>query len=530
MIQKTPETDSSLQAVCDGVARQRCDAADAYYLSHFNPTVEENQLPLALNEYARALEQSPDAVEIVVKMAQTQLRQGLFSKAEQSAKRALALHEGGKFLSREVLDTAYQVLGIVAYHRDNYESARRLLGKSIRLSSPAQALAWIYLFRLERNFVVENWKNPRSLWKGLHGLWCLFMAIITAPYSRQRMGLGHGLLLLPQLIQAWFLEEFDRGEQALTHYLKIHQQFPGLPGLMVIIGELYRETGYPEEARYWFEKALERHPDYLNGYYHLARLLEEQENYPQMARVYETIVQMTPHQPDAHCHLGNAYYYMNDFTQAVCHYATALQLGKDNQWKAMVAQSMANIHADYLRNTQAAIAYYDMASVLYPEDVENYIQMGLLYFQKEDFANAESVYLKAIKASPKMPKLYSNLGYLRWMANDVEQAITYYKRAIELDDTYEIPVNNLGVIHLDLLGDVESAIGYFRQAIDLNADYALAYYNLGRAYSFLGNRLDAANCFKTAQALNLESKDLDNDELSARIHSLFDSCEIELLD
>ncbi|WP_303674374.1 tetratricopeptide repeat protein [Vampirovibrio chlorellavorus] len=530
MSQKTPETDASLQTVCDGVARQICGAADEYYLSHFNPTVDENQLPLALNEYARALEQSPDAVGIVVKMAQTQLRQGLFIKAEQSAKRALTLHEAGKVLSTEALAGAYQVLGIVAYHRDDYEAAKRLLGKSIRLCPKAQAQARIFLFRLERDFVTENWKNPRSLWKGLYGLWCLFMALVAAPFAKERMSLGHGFLLLPQLMQAWFLEEFNRGEQALTHYLKIHQQFPGLPGVTVLIGELYRETGHPEEARHWFEKALERHPDYLNGYYHLARLLEEQENYPQMARVYETIVQMTPHQPDAHCHLGNAYYYMNDFTQAVCHYATALQLGKDNHWKAMVAQSMANIHADYLRNAQAAIAYYDMASVLNPEDVENYIQMGLLYFQKEDFANAESVYLKAIKANPKMPKLYSNLGYLRWMANDVERAIAYYKRAIELDDTYEIPINNLGVIHLDLLGEVDSAIGYFQQAIAINDSYALAYYNLGRAYSFLGNRLDAAHCFKTAQALNLESKDLDNDELSARIHSLFDSCEIELLD
>jgi superkiller protein 3 len=530
MTQKTPVTEPTLQAVCDGVAHQSRSAGDDYYLGHFNPTVGENQLAQALNEYARALEQSPEAVDIVVKMAQTLLKQGLFSKAEQTAKRALALHQAGNALPKEALSRAYQVLGIAAYHRDDYEAAKRFLALSIRVFPKNQTLARIYLFKLERDFVLEHWKNPRSLWKGLAALQCLVMAILTVPFSKERMSFGHGLLLLPQLMQAWFLEEFRHHEEALAQYLKIHRQFPGLPGVTVIIGELYREMGLVEEARYWFEKALERHPDYLNGYYHLARLLEEQENYPQMAEVYETIVRMTPHQADAHCHLGNAYYYMNDFTQAVSHYATALQLGSDNRWKAMVAQSMANIYTDYLRNSQAAIAYYDMASVLNPEDVENYIQMGLLYFQKDDFANAESVYLKAIKASPKMPKLYSNLGYLRWMANDVEQAIVYYKRAIELDDTYEIPINNLGVIHLDLLGDVESAIGYFQQAIALNANYALAYYNLGRAYSFLGNRLEAAHCFKTAQELNLDSKDLDNDELSARIHSLFDSCEIELLD
>lgn len=530
MIQKTPETEPTMQSACEVVARQSTSAGDGYYLNHFNPTIGENQLSQALNEYARALEQSPDAVDVVAKMAQTLLRQGLFNKAEQTAKRALSLHQSGTTLPKEGLSKTYLVLGIVAFHRDDYEAAKRFLHASVLTVPFQQVLARLYLFKLERDYVLGNWKNPKSLWKGLLGLQSLLAALINAPFSKERMGFGHGLLLLPQLMQAWFLEEFNHNEQALAQYLKIHQQFPGLPSVTVIIGELYRDMGHHEEARYWFEKAIERHPDYLTGYYHLARLLEEQENYPQMAEVYETIVQITPNQADAHCHLGNAYYYMNDFTLAVSHYTTALQLGKDNRWKAMVAQSLANIHADYLQNPQAAIAYYDMASVLNPEDVENYIQMGLLYFQKEDFANAGAVYLKAVKASPKMPKLYSNLGYLRWMANDIEQAIVYYKQAIALDDTYEIPINNLGVIHLDLLGDVEKAIGYFQQAIALDANYALAYYNLGRAYSFLGNRLEAAHCFKTAQALNLESKDLDNDELSARIYSLFDSCEIELLD
>ena len=107
-------------------------------------------------------------------------------------------------------------------------------------------------------------------------------------------------------------------------------------------------------------------------------------------------------------------------------------------------------------------------------------------------------------------------------------AIQLYEKAISLDCGYEIPVNNLGVIYLDMLGQVHKAIEYFEQALTIDPDYALAYYNLGRAYSFLDLRLEAAHCLRRAQELNLYTRELDNDELTARITHLFDTCEMEV--
>ncbi|WP_373531815.1 tetratricopeptide repeat protein [Vampirovibrio sp.] len=507
-------------------------AGDRHYQDHLNPREADNHLQSALNEYARALEQNPDSAQLTVKMAKVFLRLGQEQKAEQSALRALSLCPQQSGLSKEAVTTVqaetYLVLGTLAYHHDDLKKAEGYYNLAQAKSPLTSSAARFCLYKIQRNQLLSAPLKPTALFTAFKALYWLSSAAVLFPFTQDRLSFSNLLLLFPQILNAWLKEEMNMPQEALLRYLSLHQQFPGLPSITLIVGELYRENGKQEEARYWFEKAIDRHPDYINAYYHLARLLEEQEDYPAMAKVYESLLALTPNNADLQCNLANACYYMGNYTKAMTHYATALQLGQDNQWKALVAQSMGNIQADYLFNPQSAIAYYEMACLLNPDDEENYIQLGMLYFQQDDFENAEVIYRKALRFSPKRPKLYSNLGYLRWMANDVEQAIAFYEQAIALDAHYEIPINNLGVIHLDMLGQVNRAIELFQQALALEPNYALAHYNLGRAYSFLGNRLEAAQCFQQAQALNHYSQDLDHDELTARIHNLFDSRETEL--
>jgi tetratricopeptide (TPR) repeat protein len=353
---------------------------------------------------------------------------------------------------------------------------------------------------------------------------------VSAPFEKERMPFGYLLSILPRVLVAWAIEETGERQGALDRYLGIHRSFPGLANLGIVIGDIYREMGEMEKAACWFERVLAKHPGNLNAHFHLARLLEQREDFEAMAELYEKLAKLKPGDPHIHCNLANAYYYGQRFNDALVHYESALHLGTNPRWRAMVAQSIANIQADYQDNEDAAIAYYEMAKALDPSDVESYIQLGLLYFQKEDFANAELVYRKALAIAPNNPRLTSNIGYLRWMEGDIENAVNFYERAVSLDDSYEIPLNNLGVIYLDTLGQVQKAIDLFKRSIGINENYALGYYNLGRAYSFLDHRLEAANCFQIARNLNRFSRDLDNDELVERINSLFEACEQEIRD
>ena len=69
-----------------------------------------------------------------------------------------------------------------------------------------------------------------------------------------------------------------------------------------------------------------------------------------------------------------------------------------------------------------------------------------------------------------------------WEKDCIEKAIIFYSKAIELDSTYDIAYNNLGVVFLDGLGDATRAIDYFKTAIEINPSYVLAHFNLARSY------------------------------------------------
>lgn len=506
---------------------------DRLYFRHLDAREHNNLLGDALNEYSRALEQMPDSGEVLARMAKIFLRQGNHIKAERYARKALLLlqedripPEARGYVCRE----SCYVLGFVHHQGDRARHAMLAYHTAIRNGGLDTCRPRIGLFQT----CLAAAKQEQGLFRKagflLLAIYSLLTAIISFPFEKERMSFGYILTAVPALLLAWAAEELGDQDAALARYLSVQRRYPGLASLGLIIGDIYREKGEPEKAYNWFNRVLAKHPGNLNAHYHMARVLEQREDYQGMAELYEKLTRLKPGDPHIHCNLANAYYYLQSYKEALLNYETAMHLGSEPRWRAMVAQSIGNIQADYLENYDAAIAYYEMAKALDPTEVENYIQLGLLYFQKEDFANAELVYHKALKLAPENPRLSSNIGYLRWMEGDIENAVAFYEQAISLDDSYEIPMNNLGVIYLDTLGQVHRAIELFRKAIDINENYALGYYNLGRAHSFLNNRLEAANCFQVAQDLNRFSQDLDNDELTERINSLFDTAEAESFD
>lgn len=507
---------------------------DRLYRQHLDVGERCNLLDEALNEYSRALEREPELPDVTVQMAKIFMRQGQYAKAERYAKKALKLsqdsiqlHRGAK---RAIYREAFYVLGQIHYQHANHEKAVSMYLAAIQTGGLKSCRARIGMFQARREASSREASKLKALGHALQAFYALVTGLMLFPFEQERMAAGHLMILIPQLMLAWLAEEFGSMESALQRYLDIYRHYPGLSSVGLIIGDIYMDRAQPEKAQYWFERVIEKHPSNAEAHQHLARLYERQEDYPEMIRVYEKLSRLRPGNPHVVCNLANAYYYNQQYKEALGCYETALHLGTENHWKAMVAQSMANIYADYMQNSEAAVAYYEMAKTLDPKEVENYIQLGLMYFQKDDFINAELIYRKAIKLAPENPRLYSNMGYLRWMEGDIDSAVHYYEKAIELDDGYEIPLNNLGVIYLDTLGKVHRAIELFEKATKVNENYALAYYNLGRAHSFINHRLEAAHNFRIAQDLNRYSRELDNDELTARIANLFDPCEMEALD
>jgi Flp pilus assembly protein TadD len=96
------------------------------------------------------------------------------------------------------------------------------------------------------------------------------------------------------------------------------------------------------------------------------------------------------------------------------------------------------------------------------------------------YQEAIPYFRKAIELDPKYAKAYNGLGYALDGQGKYGEAVAADRKAIELNPTNGEAYNNLGAA-LNGQGKYQDAIAAFRKAIEVQPDYALAYYNLGTA-------------------------------------------------
>ena len=106
---------------------------------------------------------------------------------------------------------------------------------------------------------------------------------------------------------------------------------------------------------------------------------------------------------------------------------------------------------------------------------------------EEDMASqAEAIdaYKQAIELDPTHAAAHINLGTLYYNRQNYSLAETHYRKAIEVDPKYALAYFDLGNV-LDETGRLQEAIRAYKQALVLAPTYADAHYNLALAYEKL---------------------------------------------
>ncbi len=96
-------------------------------------------------------------------------------------------------------------------------------------------------------------------------------------------------------------------------------------------------------------------------------------------------------------------------------------------------------------------------------------------------SEAINVYLKVLDMDPMHAAAHINLGTLYYNRQEYALAERHYRSAIQIDPRYALAYFDLGNV-LDETGRVEEAIDTYKTAIQLAPTYADAHYNLALAY------------------------------------------------
>ena len=160
---------------------------------------------------------------------------------------------------------------------------------------------------------------------------------------------------------------------------------------------------------------------------------------------------------------------------------------------------------------EEAIKEYDKISQTHPyfPDAEYY--KGLTRFRQKDieaagrhFSNALKIYPKHEKARKGLDNTRSqllNLGNKSYRSGNLEQAINYCEKSIELDPNWYVPYYQMGVIYRKL-DQYEKSIEYLNRVLEIKPDHDKTWFTLGTHYESIDNLHNAITHYNKALELN----------------------------
>ena len=129
------------------------------------------------------------------------------------------------------------------------------------------------------------------------------------------------------------------------------------------------------------------------------------------------------------------------------------------------------------------------------ERISVYFELADIYLKKEAYEEAKN-YFEKILALKEMPGAYYGLAITNdFEGGDTNYSIENYKRAIDLDHTYDRAHYYLAHAY-DKLGESKLAIEEFKKVIDLDEFDFVAYNDLGSIYEVLNENELAENYVK----------------------------------
>ncbi len=134
------------------------------------------------------------------------------------------------------------------------------------------------------------------------------------------------------------------------------------------------------------------------------------------------------------------------------------------------------------------------------------LDRGKELMKQRKFAEAAAEFRELLRTEPNSPFIYNLLGFCALQQGLREEAVTYFKKAVELDPGFKPARNNLGGVYF-LEGRPQDAAKEFLAVTRIDARDSQAYFNLARAE--LATNQETAGLQHLRQAYDLSPDSLD---------------------
>ncbi|MDI6703824.1 MAG: tetratricopeptide repeat protein [bacterium] len=281
------------------------------------------------------------------------------------------------------------------------------------------------------------------------------------------------------IISIVFLVNFVRAETALDHYKKGE--------------ELQRAKKYPQ-AIYEYKKAIKQNPYYKEAYNRLGEVYYALLLFSEAISCFNKSLEIDKDFLAPYVNLGKTYEKKGDLDKAKGIFKKAEEI---NPVSFSVHYNLARVLYK-TGDVTGAIDRYKKALKLRPNHTLTYLNIGSIYKKEGKGDLALKYYKKALECDPKNEWVYISLGSL-YEEENYKNAIEEYKKALKINPKNIAALNRLGNIYLK--DNSEKAISIYEKVQRLEQS-SLSYYNLGFVYEHFGEYDKARDVYKKALELD----------------------------
>jgi tetratricopeptide (TPR) repeat protein len=135
--------------------------------------------------------------------------------------------------------------------------------------------------------------------------------------------------------------------------------------------------------------------------------------------------------------------------------------------------------------------YFEQLVAAYPNDERANFSLGGYYFGQQDFPQAITYYKKATELEPKFSSAFNLLGYAYRQNGDYANSENAFKKYIELIPNDPNPYDSYAELLLKM-GKFDDSITQYRKALSIDKNFINAHQGIGMALLYKGSADEAA--------------------------------------
>lgn len=192
------------------------------------------------------------------------------------------------------------------------------------------------------------------------------------------------------------------------------------------IGIFHSKKGKWEPALKHYKKVIKRNPNYIMAHYFMGNVYNDRwlpGDWKLALQKYDDVKKLAPNYVQVHHQTGMVYLKLFEQARRV----------QDKEKEK-----------DYW---QEAMHFFGLYNNLDPVFTKNYMHRGYLHVQVGNYAQAEENYRHALEEKPNDLEAIVNLGNIRYLQKDYQEAEEQYLGALKISSTYPGALKNLAILY-----------------------------------------------------------------------------------